>query len=94
MAISSSSKQEKIRVINYFPTKAYGREGDIAIANIKNKGLFFCIKANGQWYAQTKMEPLNKINETFIKHLKSEKITLNKIKNSKISSDKFLVSSN
>jgi ribonuclease BN (tRNA processing enzyme) len=94
MAISTSSKQEKIKVINYFPTKNYGREGDIVVANIRNKGLFFCIKANGQWYAQTKMQPLNKINDIFIKHLKSEKITLKNIKNSEISADKFLVSSN
>ena len=94
MAISSSTKQQKLQVIKYFPTKAYGQEGDIVVVNIKNKGVFFCVKANGNWYAQTTMQPLNKINDVFIKHLKSEKITLKNIKNSEISTDKFLVSSN
>ena len=94
MAKSLHTKQEKPQILTYFPTKAYGHDGDIVISKIQGRGIFFCVKVNNIWYAQTTMQPLNKIDEIFIKNLKSEKITLNKIKNSEINSDKFLVSSN
>ena len=94
MTKSLHTKQEKPQILTYFPTKAYGHDGDIVISKIQGRGIFFCVKVNNIWYAQTTMQPLNKIDEIFIKNLKSEKITLNKIKNSEINSDKFLVSSN
>ena len=94
MANTILTKQDKPKILNYFPTKQYGQEGDIVISKIKGKGIFFCIKASGAWYAQTTMQPLNKINDVFIKHLKSEKITLKNIKESEITAEKFLISSN
>jgi hypothetical protein len=94
MSKALHTKQEKPRILTYFPTKAYGSDGDIVISKIQGRGIFFCVKVNNIWYAQTTMQPLNKIDEIFIKNLKSENITLNKIKNSEVNPDKFLVSSN
>ena len=94
MAQQILTKQDKPKILEYFPTKQYGQNGDIAISRIRGKGIFFCIKVGGAWYAQTTMQPLNKINDVFIKHLTSEKITLKNIKESEITAEKFLVSSN
>ena len=93
MAQQILTKQDRPKILDYFPTKQYGQDGDIVISRIRGKGVFFCIKVAGAWYAQTTMQPLNKINDVFIKHLTSEKITLKNIKESEIT-EKFLVSSN
>ena len=59
-------KAEKPKILTYFPTKAYGQEGDTVISKIAGKGVFFCVKAGGLWYAQTTMQPLSKINTAYI----------------------------
>ena len=88
------TKQDKPKVLTYFPTKAYGSDGDTVVVKIQGRGVFFCIKAGGLWYAQSGMQPLNKLDKTFIKHLKSERITLKNIRNADIDTNKFIVSDN
>ena len=63
MAQQILTKQDKPKILEYFPTKQYGQNGDIVISRIRGKGIFFCIKVGGAWYAQTTMQPLNKIND-------------------------------
>ena len=84
-------KAEKPKIIGYFPTKAYGQDGDTVISKIAGKGVFFCVKAGGLWYAQTTMQPLSKINTAYIKDLQSDKLTLKRIENAGIDTDKFIV---
>ena len=94
MANTFRVKQDRPKVLNYFPTNAYGQEGDTVISSIKGRGVFFCVKTGGRWYAQTTMQPLNKINDLFIKNLESEKITLKNLSNAGADTDKFIVSDN
>ena len=84
-------KAEKPKIIGYFPTKTYGQDGDTVIVQIRGKGVFFCVKAAGLWYAQTTMQPLSKIDTAYIKDLQSDKLTLKRIENAGINTDKFVV---
>ena len=91
MAYNLNVKSDKPKIISFLPTKQYGKDGDIVISKLKNKGVFFCIRVHGIWYAQTTMRPLNRINDIFLKKLKSENLTLTRISNSNIDTDKFAV---
>jgi len=84
-------KAEKPKIIGYFPTKTYGQDGDTVIVKMRGKGVFFCVKAAGLWYAQTTMQPLSKIDTAYIKDLQSDKLTLKRIENAGINTDKFVV---
>ena len=53
-------KGSRTRVLNTFPTKDFGNDGDIVISRIKGKGVFLCSKAGGMWYAASQMEELKK----------------------------------
>ena len=94
MAVSFRQDTNKPKVIPYFPTKSYGKEGDIIISKISGRGVFLCIKASGVWYSQTSMQPLQKINTSYIKNLSSDKMTIKNLQNSKINTDKFIISEN
>tara|TARA_R100000781_G_scaffold99021_1_gene62620 strand:+ start:9006 stop:10913 length:1908 start_codon:yes stop_codon:yes gene_type:complete len=84
----------KPKLMQSFPSNQYGHEGDIVISQIKNKGVFLCVKAGNTWYAQTTMQPLQKINTAYIKDLSSDKMTIKRLENCKINADKFVVSEN
>ena len=84
-------KAEKPKIIGYFPTKAYGQDGDTVVVKMRGKGVFFCVRAGGSWYAQTTMQPLSKINTAYIKDLQSDKLTLKRIENAGLDTDKFIV---
>ena len=88
---SQYRKSEKPKVLSYLPTKEYGQEGDTVVVRMSGKGVFFCVKAAGIWYAQTTMQPLSKINTAYIKDLQSDKLTLKKIINAGLNTNKFLV---
>ena len=94
MAQSIRSSSNRIKVIHYFPTKAYGQEGDTVVSKISGKGVFLCVKAGGLWYAQTTMQPLQKINTAYIKNLSSDKMTIKRLQNAGVNTDKFIVSDN
>ena len=84
----------KPKFINYFPTKSYGQDGDIIVSRIKGKGVFLCVKAGGSWYAQTAMQPLQKINTSYIKNLSSDKLTIKNLQNAGVNTDRFIVAKN
>ena len=88
---SQYRKAEKPKILSYFPTKTYGQEGDTVVVRMPGKGVFFCVKAGGLWYAQTTMQPLSKINTAYIKDLQSDKLTLKKIINAGLNTNKFIV---
>jgi len=94
MAKSISRSGTRPSVISYFPTKAYGQDGDIVVSKIPGKGVFLCIKAAGSWYAQTSMQPLQKVNTSYIKNLSSDRMTIKKLENAGINTDRFIVSEN
>ena len=79
MAKNISRSGTRPSVISYFPTKAYGQDGDIVVSKISGKGVFLCIKAAGAWYAQTSMQPLQKVNTSYIRNLSSDKMTIKKL---------------
>ena len=84
-------KGSRTRVLNTFPTKTFGNDGDIVISRINGKGVFLCSKAGGMWYAANKMQELNKLEKTSIRELTTNKLTVNKMINTEISADRFVV---
>ena len=85
-------KGSRTRVLNTFPTKTLGNDGDIVIARINGKGVFLCSKAGGMWYAANKMQELSKLEKTSIRELTTNKLTVSKMINTENSPDKFVVS--
>ena len=84
-------KGSRTRVLNTFPTKTFGNDGDIVISRINGKGVFLCSKAGGMWYAANKMQELNKLEKTSIRELTTNKLTVNKMINTERSADRFVV---
>ena len=84
-------KGSRTRVLNTFPTKTFGKDGDIVISRINGKGVFLCSKAGGMWYAANKMQELNKLEKTSIRELTTNKLTINKMINTERSVDRFVV---
>ena len=84
-------KGSKTRVLDTFPTKTFGNDGDIVISRISGKGVFLCSKAGGMWYAANKMQELNKLEKTSIRELTTNKLTVNRMINTEISADRFVV---
>jgi len=85
-------KGSRTRVLNTFPTKTFGNDGDIVISRINGKGVFLCSKAGGMWYAANKMQELNKLEKTSIRDLTTNKLTVNRMINTEKSTDRFVVS--
>jgi len=84
-------KGSRTRVLNTFPTKTFGNDGDIVISRINGKGVFLCSKAGGMWYAANKMQELNRFEKTSIRELTTNKLTVNKMINTERSADRFVV---
>ena len=64
MANTLHLKASRTQILSHFPNKTFGKEGDIVACNVKGKGLFLCIKANGKWHTANKLEDINKIHKT------------------------------
>jgi len=91
MANLQHIKGSRTKVLNTFPTKTLGNDGDIVISRISGKGVFLCSKAGGMWYAANKMQELNKLEKTSIRDLTTNKLTVSKMINTENSPDKFVV---
>ena len=87
-------KSERIKSLNYLPSKGYGQDGDMVVSKVSNLGVFFCIKSKGMWYTHTSMHPMNRMDETVLRKLKANNLTLKKLKNVGFDTDKFIVSNN
>ena len=59
-------KASRTRVLNTFPTKDFGDDGDIVISRISGRGVFICSKAGGIWYVANQMQELNRLGKAKI----------------------------
>ena len=84
-------KASRTQILNTFPTKTFGKDGDIVVSRINGKGVFLCSKAGGMWYAANKMQELNKLEKTSIRDLTTNKLTVNRMVNTERSADRFVV---
>ena len=87
-------KGSRTKVLNTFPVKDFGNDGDIVISRIKGKGVFLCSKAGGMWYAANQMEELKKVGKARADSLSVNKLQVNGMLNAESLSDKFLINEN
>ncbi len=87
-------KGSRTKVLNTFPVKDFGNDGDIVISRIKGKGVFLCSKAGGMWYAANQMEELKKVGKARADSLSVNKLQINDMLNAESLSDKFLINEN
>ena len=81
MANFQHLKASRTRVLNTFPTKDFGNDGDIVISRISGRGVFICTKAGGMWYVANQMQELNRIGKSTTKHLTTNKLTVKDLTN-------------
>ena len=84
-------KAQRTQVLNKFPAKTFGSDGDIVISRISGKGVFLCSKAGGMWYTANKMQELNQLGKTSISSLTVNRIKINQMIKANNSPDKFVV---
>ena len=84
-------KGSKTRVLNTFPTRTFGQDGDIVISRITGKGVYLCSKAGGMWYAANRMQELRKVEKSTIRELTTNKLTVNNLIDANKNTDRFLV---
>ena len=70
-------KASKTQILNTFPAKEFGDDGDIVLSRIKGKGVFLCSKAAGMWYTATQMQELKKAGKTKTDSLSVKKLEIN-----------------
>jgi hypothetical protein len=87
-------KGSRTQVLNSFPTRSFGKDGDIIISKISGKGTYLCSKAGGSWYTANKLQELSKLEKTSIRDLSVSKLSINNMINSSDTSDRFLVNNN
>ena len=85
-------KGSRTRVLNTLPSKDFGNEGDFVISHIKGKGVFLCTKVGNSWFTANKLQQLNKIGIANLNEITTNKLTFNRVVNSSIDTDKFIVS--
>jgi len=84
-------KASRTRILNTFPKKEFGFDGDIVISRISGKGTFLCSKADGVWYVANQMQEISRIGKASIRELTTNKLTVNKMLNTERSADRFVV---
>lgn len=84
-------KAQRTQVLDKFPTKTFGNDGDIVISRISGKGVFLCSKAGGMWYVANKMQELNQIGKASINSLTVNKIKISQMIKTSNSPNKFVV---
>ena len=94
MANLLNKKGSKTRILNTFPSKSFGKDGDIVISKILNKGVFLCTKADGMWYSANKLEELKKNDRAIIPNIKTNSISIDKLINSENIPSRILISDN
>ena len=85
-------KGSRTKVLNIFPPKSIGNEGDFIISRITGKGVFLCTKVGGSWYAANKLQELKKLEKTSISHLNTKTLSIDSLSNSIKNTDRILVS--
>ena len=87
MANFQHLKASRTRVLDTFPTKNFGNDGDIVISRISGRGVFICTKAGGMWYVANQMHELSRIGKTTIKDLTTDNLTVKEIANAEENPD-------
>ena len=91
MANFQHLKASRTRVLDTFPTKNFGNDGDIVISRISGRGVFICTKAGGMWYVANRMEELRKHDKVSMSKLQTNSLSINKLINAESKTDKILV---
>ena len=84
-------KGSRTKVLNTFPLRTFGKDGDIVISRITGKGVYLCSKAGGMWYTANKMQELQKAGKTSVKDLTLDKLTLKNLSDANKNTNSFLV---
>ena len=79
MSNLESSKANRTKVIESFPTKEIGKEGDIIISKIKGKGYFLCTKVGNSWYAANKLNELKRLSSPKLPELQVDSLKVNNL---------------
>ena len=83
-------KASRTRILNTFPGKTFGNDGDIVISTISNKGTYLCTKVNGVWHTLNRMSPLSMVDK-IPSNILTKKLRIKDIKSS-LGTNKFVVS--
>ena len=83
-------KASRTRILTTFPSKSFGKDGDIVVSNISGKGTYICVKSNGVWYTANRLSELSKVDKTPLDII-AKKLRIKDIKSSS-GTDKFVVS--
>tara|TARA_R110002020_G_scaffold204652_2_gene408955 strand:+ start:8159 stop:9841 length:1683 start_codon:yes stop_codon:yes gene_type:complete len=87
-------KGSRTQVLNSFPTRSFGKDGDIVLCRINGKGVYLCSKAAGSWYAANKLQQLSRVEKTSIRDLSVSSLSINKMINSPDNTNKLIVNNN
>ena len=87
-------KGSRTQVLNSFPTKRFGKDGDIVISKISGKGTYLCSKAGGTWYTANKLQELSKFEKTSIRDLSVSKLSIKNMVNFSNNANKFVINNN
>ena len=87
-------KASRTQVLNTFPTRDFGKDGDIVISRITGRGVYLCTKAGNSWYVANKLEELRNVGKASLKGLKVDNLEIKDIPNAQSNTDKFIVSDN
>ena len=74
------SKANRTKVINSFPTRETGKEGDIIISKIKGKGYFLCTKVGNAWYSSNKLNELKRLTSPKLQELEVDSLKVNNLR--------------
>jgi hypothetical protein len=86
------TKASRTKILNTFPTQAFGNDGDIVISRIAGRGVYLCTKVGSAWYVANKLEELRNIGKTSLKSVKVDNLEIKDIPNAQSNTDKFIVS--
>ena len=85
MANLQHLKASRVQILNAFPGNDFGKDGDIACANINGKGAYLCIKNNGRWFVADKLNDINQLDKPKMENLKVDSLA---IRNAKLDTSK------
>ena len=85
MANLQHLKASRVQILNAFPGNDFGKDGDIACANINGKGAYLCIKNNGRWFVADKLNDISQLDKPKMENLKVDSLA---IRNAKLDTSK------
>ena len=87
-------KASRTRVLKTFPSNTFGKDGDIVVSMIPNKGTYLCTKAGGVWHSANKMKSLHNLGNTGADSFIAKDIKVKSMKNAKTNTNKIVVLEN